>query len=457
MRRICKVGFFFLILWCAGINAYGYEKKKINIILIEVDSLRADHLGCYGYNLNISPNIDKFAKGANLYLNCFSPATWTLPSNFSLLTSLYLPQHKADKWDNLVDSKMPNIINVLYENGYSLGIFGNQSFLLKSLKENFGSMFNGYKFARAPLAINSAFAWIESQQAPFFLWMSFLEPHWPYRPLLGQDKLFLQSPDIKLQMSKAGKYCWAGGRHFFKNEVNNKNGMDMLAYNSARYDASIRYIDSKVGIFLKRLEKKSCFKDSLIIFISDHGESLGEHHLYFSHLWHLFNEIIKVPLIVKFPGQVSGCVIKNDAGLIDVFPTILDEIGIKVNTRLEGIPLRDIRNTKREFFSFHSLWYYCFIYDKWKLIKYPGGSRVRNAYMKLFFSEYPAERYQLVNFKDDPAETLNFAKTDLPAYDEMKIKIMRWRSRSKSFKYKRSSFKMDEQMKSRLKSLGYLN
>lgn len=455
MKHIYILSVVFFILCCAQVNASGSDKKKINIILIEVDSLRPDHLGCYGYHLNTSPNIDKFAKNANLYLNCFSAATWTLPSNYSLLTSLYLPQHKVYSWNSFIDKQIPNIINVLYNDGYSIGIFGSQGFLFKNLKENFSSMLTGYKLTSSTFAVKSATDWIESQQTPFFIWLSLLEPHRPYRSPPEHSKLFLQRREIKLQMSKAGKYCWGGGRHFFK--VINKNGIDTLTYYSAKYDASIHYVDSIIGLFLENLKRYNRFNDSLIIFISDHGESLGEHKLYFNHTWNLFNEIIKVPLIIKLPGQASGRIIKNDAGLIDVFPTIMDEAGIKMGISLEGIPLRKIDNKKRELLSFRSSAYYCLIHDKWKLIRYPGGSKIRNAYIKSFFPEYPKEKLQLINFKNNPSETINFAKENKPVYEKMKTKIREYSLRMKSSKYKRSSFKMDEEIKRSLKSLGYLN
>ncbi len=392
MKRIYRLSFFFFILWCTQVNAFGADKKKINIILIEADSLRPDHLGCYGYHLNTSPNIDEFAKRANLYLNCFSPGTWTLPANYSLLTSLYLQQHKVDNWNSRIDRRIPNIISILDNNGYSIGIFGNNSFLFKTLNKNFDNLVTAHDATSAPLAAASALNWIESQQSPFFIWLSFLEPHQPYFSPPEHSKLFLQRRDIKLQMSKIGKYCWAGGRLSFK--VRNKNGLDTLTFYNARYNASIHYIDSVIGEFLNELKRKNWFNNSLIILISDHGESLGEHKLYFNHSWNFFNEIIKVPLIVKLPGQAKREVIKNDAGLIDVFPTILNETGIRINLRLEGIPLRNIDNKKREFLCFASFGYHCLIYDKWKLIEYTNNPKIRwNAYIKLFFPEYPEKKF----------------------------------------------------------------
>lgn len=434
---------------------YGSERKNTNVIIIEVDSLRPDHLGCYGYYLDTSPNIDKFSKKANLYVNCFSPANWTVPANYSLLTSLYLPQHRMDAWNSLIDKRIPNLINILYNNGYSIGVFGNQDDLLKSLKINFTSMLNESKFINAPLIVKPAVDWAGAQQKPFFLWLSFFEPHRPYNSPTQHVELFLRRRDIKLQMDKVGKFCWTGGRHFLK--VQNKNGIDSISYYNVQYDASIHYIDSVIGKFLKELRRKGWFDNSLIIFISDHGESLGEHQLYFSHSRHLFNEIIKVPLIVKLPGQSLGRVINEEAGLIDVLPTILDEIGIKIDISLEGIPLRTLGYEKREFFSFRLANYYCLIYDNWKLIKYPAGGRIKNTYIKLFFPEYPAEKYQLINFKHNSAEKINFAKENKIVRDKMIVRMNERLLRMRLNKYKYSTFQLDQESKSHLKSLGYLN
>jgi len=113
------------------------NKNKPNIIIINLDALRPDHLSCYGYTRNTSPHIDGFAQYSNLYVNCFSAATFTIPANYSLLTSLYPAQHNMYNWNCILDNKIPTMFSMLRNYGYVQGFFSNSKFLVKNFKDNF--------------------------------------------------------------------------------------------------------------------------------------------------------------------------------------------------------------------------------------------------------------------------------------------------------------------------------
>ncbi|MCM8812466.1 MAG: sulfatase-like hydrolase/transferase [Candidatus Omnitrophica bacterium] len=151
------------------------------------------------------------------------------------------------------------------------------------------------------------------------------------------------------------------------------------------------------------LAAQGALDNSIVIITADHGESLGDHHLYFNHCWTLFNEIVRVPLIIKYPGQRTGALVVENVSLVDIFPTILRAAGIDLPPFGDGIPLNAISvDAQRLIYSYFWISNFCVISDAWKLIYYPknkGGKYINN-----FFSEYPERHLQLFNLSDDPAE-----------------------------------------------------
>ncbi|MCM8812465.1 MAG: sulfatase-like hydrolase/transferase [Candidatus Omnitrophica bacterium] len=115
-----------------------------NVILITIDSLRADHVGCYGYARDTTPFLDAFARTATRYQNCFSPATWTVPANYSMVTSLYLPEHRVDDFSHSLASDVPTIFSVLAAHGYANALFGCHEMICNQFKKNYQHFFAGF-------------------------------------------------------------------------------------------------------------------------------------------------------------------------------------------------------------------------------------------------------------------------------------------------------------------------
>lgn len=429
------------------------ERKRPNIILILVDTVRADHLGCYDYKRDTSPNIDTFAKNSTLYVNAFSQANSTIPSVYSLLTSLYPLQHKMNSWGSLIDHNITTLISVLHNNGYSIGVFGNQTLLLRSVKENFGDLLNEFRNSSfAPSVTKEALQWIESQKHPFFLWIYYLDPHRPYRPPPPHDNLYAFKSDCHLPIRNVEK-DYIGGWDYIPNIIV-ENGIDNPNYYIAKYDGEIHYIDEEVGKLLKGLKEKGLFKSSLIIFTSDHGESLGEHHLYFNHLFTLFNELIKVPLIVKKPGQECRELIQENVALIDIFPTILKGVKIKMIKGIEGISLGKNPFKKRIIISYGKRMF-ALISDNWKFIKYHVPKDKNDEYIKIFFPEYPDETDLLFNIENDPLESINLSHINIIVCQKMKLDLCEHIRKMRLLTYKIKYSELDEDYKKKLKSLGY--
>jgi arylsulfatase A-like enzyme len=429
------------------------ENEKPNVILIMVDALRPDHLGCYGYSRPTSPHIDALAGHSDLFTHVFSQSSWTIPSNYSLLTSLYTPEHKMQFWDSVLDSAAPNLFSSLKGHGFVLGVFGNQRIFFENLRKNFGLMLDEVAtIPSAPSIAESALHWAETRKEPFFLWVYYLGSHRPYRSPEPYRSLYPFKPGGRLPIRSAEKSHHGGWDYIPALIV--QDGIDDPNYYIAQYDGAIRYADEEIGKLLDGLKKRGLYDKSLIILTSDHGESLGEHHFYFNHIFTLFDEIIRVPLIVKRPRQAFGKKINENAALIDIFPTVLDEIGANKIPGLQGVSLKEGAPQRRALFSFYRD-ITALIQGPWKLIQYPESLDENNEYIKIFFPAYPGRIYQLFDLESDPGEVNDLSQKKGDVFERMKLLLAERQERLKASGYRLERFQSDEVFKQKIRSLGY--
>lgn len=449
---------FLLLLLIFFVHKSKKEALRPNVILIMADALRPDHMSCYGYARLTSPSLDAFAEHSTLYRRAFSSASWTIPSGYSLLTSLSAAEHRMRSWGSVFDTRVPNIISSFHKNGYSVGVFGDQDLFFKNIEQNFSDALEFLTISPdAGSATKRALQWIDSQKKPFFLWIYYLDPHRPYRPGAPYDRMFTARSDTRLPIKKTEK-SYEGGWNYLP-EMLVENNIDDPAYYVAQYDGAIRRVDNEIGKFLTALKEKNLFDRSLIIFTSDHGESLGDHGLYFNHLYTLFNEIVKVPLLIKEPGQKRAKVVHENVGLIDIFPTICDITGLKKYKGLKGVSLAGSLPRNRFLVSSAAPlgreWVTAVINDDWKLIKYTEPKEDDTMYIKTFFPQYPNSLYQLFNIKEDPLELVNL----IEERNDVFLRLRQYLDREETFvvglKVEGNAFALDEDLKKRLKSLGY--
>lgn len=426
-----------------------------NVILISIDALRADHLGCYGYYRNTTPHIDDFAQDSNLFLNCFSAATWTIPANYSLLTSLYPIQHKMNSWEAVLDDKMPSLFSILRGHDYAVGFFSDHAVLAKHLKQSFKQILDASaEDTNTSLIAKKSIRWAKSQRSPFLLWIYYTDPHRPYTPAPSYSKIFKYQPGLKLPVKEIGGE-FRGGWDYIPGDMA-ENTINDVNYYISQYDGEIRRIDDEIGRLFKELKESGIFNQSLIILTSDHGESLGEHHLYFNHTFTLFNEILKVPLLIKKPGQTKGRVYGENVSLIDILPTVLGGIGINSYQNLEGEDIFGKNRSKKAILAYYNDNMCCFLFDKWKLIKYPDSLNEKNGYIKLFCPGFPEQRYQLFNLKNDPAELTDLEGSSQIEFENLKLGLFRKEIELKRAVFKNKFFELDKDDQDRLRSLGYM-
>ena len=321
---------------------------NLNILLIAVDTLRADHLGCYGYARDTSPRIDALAGESVVFDRMIAPAIPTHPSFVTLNTGQYSITHGvvAHGGTRGVPRSSPWFPAILQKNGYTTCAIDNLG------EWRFGFS-HGYEFyidptQRRPLSINCdnreinrrAIPWLKQHaREQFFMFIHYWDPHTPYLPPRAYRTLFYHGdpgdPDnhsLDALMEHPLGRTWA--ETWF-----NKLGKRITdaEYLKALYDGEIRYCDEGIGKLLDTLDALKIADDTLVILTSDHGELMYRHGIFFDHHG-LYDGNLHVPLIIRHPSLKPGR-IPHLAAHVDLAPTILDMAGITVPDAMEGASL----------------------------------------------------------------------------------------------------------------------
>jgi len=399
------------------------EGASIPVILISVDTLRADHLSCYGYDRLTTAHIDSLADGGTIFEQVNTQIPLTLPSHTSLLTSTYpFADGIEDNGEQLYAKKI-TLAGVLQSHGYRTAAFVGGFVLDK----RFG-LSQGFDYYDSPFdlihkqgvdpseikrsaqeAAGNARHWLEANaHSTFFLFLHFYDLHTPYDT----------SPEFRKRFGQG-------------------------------YNSELAYLDSALGDFLEYLGGAGLVDRSLIVFTADHGESLGEHgegtHGYF-----LYQSTLRVPLIIHWPkgSRPLPASVSEPAGLIDVAPTILQFLGIAQPPEFQGQSLmgssKNPRNNDREVFS-ESL----YAHDHF------GAAALRSLRIgnwKLIAAPKP----EIYDLKRDPAETTNLYTTHSSVAEAFHEKLVEFFARYKPAQPSGGA-RIDPEVAARLRSLGYVS
>ena len=287
-----------------------------NVILYVVDTLRADHLGIYGYSRATSPVIDRWAAEAVVFERAYAPSSWTRPSMVSLFSGLDPIRHGVEDRLDVIPADVALLSERLAAGGYATYAAVTNPQVLPTW--GFGRGFDAFVDLDSDTRGTRADAvsdWAVERmgelagRAPFFLYLHLLDPHLPYAPPAPYDELFPRTPALAPD--------WSTGR----------------------YDGEIAFVDLEFGRILDALRRHGLEDDTLVILVADHGEELLDHGL-IGHGANLFEEVVRVPLIVRFPdGAHAGRRLAAPVSLIDVAPTVLAVAG---QQPLPGVEGRDL-------------------------------------------------------------------------------------------------------------------
>ncbi len=329
------------------------EPSRQNVLFITIDTLRADHLGCYGYPRNTSPSIDALAEKSIVFDNCVSQATSTLPSHASIFTSLYPPAHGVV--NNIVglSKDVPSLVGVFRDNGYTTGAvisnlvlesrFGlNQGF--QTFDEALDSReLNRLKFRerRADSATDAAINWLKKNGGrPFFLWVHYVDPHGAYYPPPEYRRMFVDD-----QWYTEGEELPIGAENFIPKTIpkyQNLFGAKNPSHYISQYDGEIRFTDDHVGRLLDFLDESGLSSDTILTVTADHGESFTERDLYFTHTFRTYDEQAIIPLIIHFPDMTTNRRVEAQVRAIDIMPTLLDRLDLKNPHPVHGQSLMEL-------------------------------------------------------------------------------------------------------------------
>jgi len=301
-----------LLCVCAatGSSKLPAADSKPNVIIITIDTLRADHLGCYGYRQIQTPNIDALARSAVRFTHAYTPVPITLPAHTALFTGSFpMATGVHDYAVNKVPASAVTLAKVLRQNGYATGAFIGAPVLDShyGLNQGFETYFDHFDFThldeakadqvkrRGNVVINEALGWLKrNPRQPFLLWVHLYDPHYPYTP-----------PEPYASR-----------------------------YKTRPYDGEIAFADAQVGRLISFLRVTGLFSDSLVVLTSDHGEGLGEHGEN-RHGFFIYNSTLHVPLLFKVAGTTPR-VIEDEVSLVDIMPTVLQALRIPVPPTVQG-------------------------------------------------------------------------------------------------------------------------
>jgi len=293
-----------------------------NVVVIVMDTVRQDHLSCYGYERETTPFLEELARSGRLYRNAYSTSSWTVPAHASLFTGLHPVSHGMH-WEHLhLSEELVTLPEVLKEFGYMTLGFTENSWISES--KGFGQGFDSLKYDRSKLKSskmrNKSFLGFKKSleeigDKPFFVFINLVSAHAPYRSSGQFFKMFLSDPAYEKEVKVDFLAPRAKGTGFPSKKA--------LTHLTEHYDAEIRYVDHIIEAIAEELQRKGLWERTLFIVTSDHGESLGEHE-HLEHQFYLYEHLVRIPLIIRYPKLFPpGSHDDNPVSLTDVFPTVL--------------------------------------------------------------------------------------------------------------------------------------
>jgi len=429
MRWLLAISIFVIV--SIGAGAQKSEPNPLNVVLITIDTLRADHLGCYGYKQIRTPNIDGLAADGTRFERAFSLVPVTLPSHTTMLTGTYpMRSGMHDFSANKLNPEQPTLASVLKQAGYATGAVVAAAVLDSrfGLNHGFDFYYDHFEFSRldernldemerpgnevADLTLDWLAKTSPGKNSPqkFFLWMHLYDPHFPYNP-----------PEP------------------YKHE-----------YAERPYDGEIAFADAQVGRLVRYLKEKGIYDNTVIVLAGDHGESLGEHGEK-THGFFIYNATMHVPLIIRVPGSPGGRTVADPVSLVDLMPTMLGAVGVEVPAEVQGKSLLarvrgdEAQAVDRER-SVYGETFLPRIHFNWSELR--GAENT-----KYHFIDAP--KPELYDLAKDPGETHNLLGEKKAVAEEMRAKLaalIRDYSAGKELAEKTG---LDPALMERLKSLGY--
>ena len=454
-----------------------------NLVMLVLDTVRADHLSCYGYFRTTTPALDELARQGARFARAYTAAPWTLPSHASFFTGLYPSEHGCESGHPFLDDKYETLAEALRRRGYTTLGFSANPWICHAtgLDQGFDRFIQvRLRFEKSRMLGQGVWRWLlglaspqslaldnGARQAntlcakwlqalarrprPFFLFVNYMEAHFPY-PAHPDTYRFFPNPARAGQDYAAVDFDWI--RHDAGARAWSASDLDLVR---AKYDGSLYYLDRQVGELVRRLDDLGLGANTILLVLSDHGESLGEHGLW-SHEFSMYHNLLQVPLLVRYPPRVPPqTVVQAPFTLKDLPELVLDLVrdqaprafrqpALPAETPVlaeRDRPVNLIRLFKERFPT----------YDLQRL-KRDQKSVIRYPYHLIWDSKSQDELYRL---DQDPGELHNLAGQEMKIHREMVNLIADFRrEHARPTGPASEPPAMDPETAARLRALGYL-
>jgi len=462
--------------------------QRPNIIIVQIDATRHDHLSCYGYHRPTTPNIDRLAEEGVLYEQAISPASWTLPSHASLFTGLYPSQHGTGISHQQLAPHLTTIAKVLDRQGYQTvcltsNVWVSSTFDLTRGFRQFPAMMGpwskiplitrpgsllhrifvrlvGVKGGRFSRWMNQAIHhWLSSgndPNAPFFLFVLYCDPHAPYTFHKPFSYDYLGDRVAQARRVNQDPHRYMAG----KAEMAPQD-FEILA---ALYDGELSYVDQKIGQLADMLQRHGILDDTLLVITSDHGENIGHHGL-MGHQYCVYDSLIHVPLIIRYPERFpAGQRITAQVQTHDLFRTVLDLLDLDPGVLSNPLPdysllPEAIAANPRPYTVAEDL--------------NPNLRRIRRVFPDFDASVYDRElralrtdeykfvwasdgRHELYNLRQDPQELDNRLEAEPEVAERLRGELDNWLASVNRSQMEAFEPELEEAVIERLRALGYL-
>ncbi len=437
------------VRWSVPVVSGQRRAGVVNVLLLTVDTLRADHLSAYGYSRRTSPNLDRLARRGLLFRQAETPQSATWPALTSLHTSLYPSAHGVVWNGHEMPQGVVTLAGLLHSRYYSTSAF--LSNMKRARHPGFARVSGARAGEQAGDDLDATETAIDQlrleKDRPFFLWLHLIGPHAGYTPPAPWDAEFTPPGPSSLrgELDELVRIR-REGRPLAEGDVAHVVGL---------YDGEVGRVDELLGLVLDALRALDLEESTLVVFSADHGEDLYEHNQYFFHSPSMYSSSLRVPLILALPGVLpEGAETDRPASLVDLAPTILGLVGLPTPSSFQG---RDLLAGgalaavpgPRPLFSETNGRIYGVQTDGWRLIfnpedhtpGAPGGA-------------YPIERVELYDLAADPREQLNVAADHPDRVEALTAQITAWRDRD--LRQDLPSQEIDPETLEELRALGYV-
>ncbi len=320
----------------------GGESSPLGVIVVTVDTLRADYLSCYGHARILTPSFDRIATGGVLFRQAISQSSTTTPSHASIFTSLYLQDHNIYTNFDALGGSRRTLAELFAGRGYSTFGIVNMSHLnpeVGNVTQGIQTLVRSGNFRRAGPTVDHVLHWLDGlEEQPFFAWIHFADVHTPYNPPPPYDRFYYDDDERDPTKRSLARIWHLLPSHMtdHPNFLSWLQGITDVEWVMAQYQGAVTYVDDEIGRLLDALEARELLHRTAIVLTSDHGEALGEHDMYFVHTG-LYEPTVHIPLIMYFPGAGrQGVQVREVVESVDIFPTVLEYFDIPAPGGIRG-------------------------------------------------------------------------------------------------------------------------